>query len=139
MKISKFIFLLLTLFSFALSNCRNEQVNATNDGIQLKDCDIPEGLLEYKKFENQESTIKKVDYDYNGIKGTFYHIGLLDVPTGYLGACNLPEDSTNNFKQDGLKIRFSGTVYVPKDIDVMNMSSVPVKLTKLEKITDNQK
>ena len=137
MKIPKFIFLILTLFSFGLSNCRNEQVDAVTEGIELKDCDIPEGLLEYKKFENQESTIKKVDYDYNGIKGTFYHIGLLDVPTGYLGACNLPEDSTNNFKQDGLKIRFSGTVYVPKNVDLMNLTAVTVKLTKLEKITGN--
>ena len=136
MKIPKFIFLLLTLFSLALNNCRNEQVDATNDGIQLEDCDIPKGLLEYKKFENQESTIKKLDYDYNGIKSTFYHIGLLrDVPTGYLAACNLPED----FKQDGLKIRFSGTVYVPKNVDLMNLTAVTVKLTKLEKITDNPK
>jgi len=134
MEIPKFIFLILTLFSFGLSNCRNEKVDGATGGIELKDCDIPEGLLEYKKLENQESMINKVDYNHNGIMMTFYHIGLVrDIPTGYLGACDIPED----FKQDKLKIKFSGTVYVPKNIDVMNMSSVPVKLTKLEKITDN--
>jgi hypothetical protein len=136
MKTLKSIFLAMILFSFGFSTCQNEELNAANDEIQLRECSLPEGLIAYKEFENQESAIKKVDYEYNGTKNIFYHIGLLrDVPTGYLGACNLPED----FTQDGLKVKFSGTVYVPKEIDVMNLSSVPVKLTKLEKITDNQK
>lgn len=139
MKTQKSILLPLIIFSFGFSSCQNEDVSATQEGIQLKDCKIAEGLIEYKKFENQESTIKKVDYDYNGLKTSFYHIGLVDVPTGYLGACNFPEDSSNDFKQDGLKIKFSGTVYVPKNVDLKNLNAVTVKLTKLEKITDSQK
>jgi len=137
MKLLKSIFLPFLLCSLGFSTCQNERVNAENNEIQLTECSLPEGLVEYKKFENQESTIRVLDYDYSGVKGTFYHIGLLDVPAGYLGPCNLPEDSAKKYLQDGQKIRFSGTVYVPKDVDLMNLNSVPVKLTKLEKITEN--
>lgn len=137
MKTLKSISLTLLMFSLGFSTCQNEQVDAANDEIQLSDCKLPEGLIEYKKIENQESTIKKVEYDYNGKKSTIYHIGRLDVPTGYLSACNIPEDSAKKYFQDGIKIKFSGTVYVPKDIDQMNLTSVPVKLTRLEKIIGN--
>jgi hypothetical protein len=62
-----------------------------------------------------------------------YYIKHPGVPTGYLAVCNLPDE----FNADGVQVIFSGTVYISKFIDYININAVPFELTAIQRVDLN--
>lgn len=127
MKKIKLFFVLCSFSIFSFGSCEEGTLEA---GIQdLPKCtDLTDDLIVLKKADNQEAIIDIYESEYKGLKDTVYLIKDKNVPTGYLKACNLPEE----FKQEGLRIRFSGTVYISKDNDKMNLAWIPVELASIQ-------
>ena len=126
----KTLFKYLVLFSFTIS-CKSVSINTALSDLQGCVTGI-ENLTLHSTITNARASIQMYESELAGNKTTNFLIKYLDVPTGFLSPCELPDE----FKKDGISIEFSGRAYVPKNINNANMNSIPLKLTQIKVVNE---
>jgi hypothetical protein len=85
-----------------------------------------------KTVSNEEGTVEEyIINPNNAAKIVTYVVKYSKVSTGYLAVCNLPDD----YKQVGIRLKFSANVYQPKDMDLINLNAVPTEFISVQNIT----
>jgi hypothetical protein len=122
----------ISLLLLGITACKSDGV-AANSGFRR--C-IPDNIrkdFNTIRVRDLESVIVQSETGYQETARPIFLIKYGKVPTGFLSACSLPEE----FYQDGLKVKLSGTIYIHKNIESMNISSVPIELSSIKKVIPN--
>lgn len=127
MKTLKWVFIACSFSLFSFGSCENNDPEISDS--ELPKCTgLGDYLTEYKKIKNQEASIRIRMFNNNGVIDTLY---LIDYPKDlyrYFDGCNLPSE----FMKDSLQVKFSGTVYIPKDHEKISVGSLPIQLSNIE-------
>lgn len=122
----------ISLLLLGLTACKSDGVAADS---RFSRC-IPDRTkkdMNKVRVKDLETVIVQSETGYQETARPIFLIKYGKVPTGFLSACSLPEE----FYQDGLKVRLSGTIYIHKRIDLMNTNSVPIELSGIKKVIPN--
>lgn len=127
---SKSAITLILCTAFLCANCKDSDEPIPDSEYKLEDCTQPEGLVSFKQVKAVAGTVRgyKINATNPGFDG--YLIEFPDAPAGHLAPCNLPSD----LRADGLKITFSGDIYVPLNLETVNLNAVPVELSGVHKV-----
>lgn len=130
MKAIRLALVMISSLIMSMSGCQKEVIN--DAAIKLENCDsLNQDLPILETVKDAETIITQYVRESPTGNQNYYFIRYPSVPTGYLGVCNLPDD----FKQDGIRIRFSGKIYRIENIHLKNMTSIPAELTSIRKIS----
>lgn len=115
---------------FLVSSCRDTDPEAEHSSYKLGYCQKSPDLKAFKEVSRAEAKI--VGFRSNPSNPDFEAciMEFPEAPTGYVNPFNLPGE----LGEDGIKIRFSGQIYVPSNLNLGQIPFVPIELSSVKKI-----
>lgn len=126
--------MLAVAFSSVLSMSQCQNVEVKSASTNLEKCDLSTKYDVLKTVENGEGTVEEYIINSNGNKDVTYVVKYPNAPTGYLAVCNLPQD----LKQVGVRLKFSGTIYKLKNMELLNLNAVPTEFTNVTNVSSDK-